>query len=397
LRTTGAQHWKPSEKVWPQIGFAIAIAWAIAAIGDTSFHRPQILVFILPIMAIAFADSDRNSARVIPFRWTWIGLFAALTAFPLLQGHNPPSHEQQDYALVAQRLELSIQAVGEIKRDPLSIELHHRLGREAAKLGHFEVAASHWNFVAALQPANGDQIQAYAETLHFVDPTLALHLWKTLLTAATETRHAVFRKIVEDHPATPSSFWIRVAQEFPDLLIFFANQPEPSGQRAFELWLNQPELSQKTPLNHALGAFARWGSRRQFEGWIASIPPPNIQSALSSATALQNQKRPDLGWCVVSQVAAFPPPLATTSKSFAEMKLSVLIDPQNFADHSRLIDQLDHQDPVYFQQLEAAASHPDAPAWFTLRLAYYFAERGDYSSATNWGIRALQEQSQSQH
>lgn len=370
------------------IGYAVAVAWAIAGFSDISLHRPALIAFGLP----ALVSVSRGNFAYQPLsriQQSILLLFIIGVGFAQIQWQDrrsapPPIARYENHPT---GVELASTTVPLLSRDQYSTTLHHQLGWSAYNHRAYNLALKHWRFVSELLPANSSQIETYASAIHTVSPELATELWHQLLGGAPEQRLERFQRILTAHAPTSLGYWNAFTADYPNLKIVIANSPTATGQRAFDSWVHDTPHREAVNVYMAVNAFALWGTSHQFSEWINDSLISWDTDLLPIAEKLGRSNRHDLAWSLISTHYGSPPspaPLKNTRNSSLPIG-----EITNFTEAAIRISQIPQDDPDYLIQLQNFASHPKAPNWFALRLAHKFGEIKDYRKATDWGIQAL--------
>jgi len=332
------------------------VAWALAAIGDVSFHRTALLVVGVPLLAIARPAHENRAGTIRP---AWV---LALVVF-LCAG-------------VASGRWWDDEPVG-----PWDMQGNHRLGYTALARGDSQTAARHFLAVVTVDSANVQALGLYGRTLMPVAPELALEFWKRLFSAANDLAPGLLdQELSRGGGGAGPVYWMRALEKRPELWVAPADADEPAAQRCFDQWRAlAPETRARSPWGRTLGAMARWGTVADLEGWLAVAPEVSLENLKNGAHMLRSRKRDDLAWTWLSH--RLPEPgWESVAEEDAGLKGRVLANPSDFVAAARLVGQTRDPDER-LKLLERIAARSDAPAAFLVRLAYVLRENGRRAEA----------------
>lgn len=332
------------------------VAWAVAATGDISFHRPELLVLGLPFLALRFPASERDAATSRAGAAAFAALaLAGIAACGLGSGAARSARDPDAPESAARRM-------------PLDPAARHRLGNRALDRGDAAAAAAHYSVVAALEPANTEAIRAYASAIAAPRPDLALPLWRRLFAGATLRGHALLAGELARPSAVDAAYWLAALEQRPELWAQVSDTDLARAQSAYEKWRRSPEQARaNTRTEAALGALARWGSVAEFDDWLAVARPSAAPGAAAEgARLLRARGRDDLAWRWL--VHRFPKPPAAIVPPEPGLAARVLANPDDLLAAARLLDQTTSAE-LRLTLLTRLASRPGAPALFHVRLA----------------------------
>ncbi len=351
------------------------VAWAAAAMGDISFHRPELLVTGLLFLALRFpaAPPSAPSSRGRPAAFAALALAALLA---VATGSN---------AIRSARDRAGPESAA--RHMPLDPATRHRLGNQAMMRGDIVGATAHYAVVAALEPANTKAIQPYARAIAAVRPDLALALWKRLLAGGAQRAHALLGEELVRPGTGDASYWMSVLDQRPELWAQIADTELPRAQSAYEKWRRAPLAALlATRPEAALGAVARWGSVAELDAWLAATrPAPDPAIAITGARLLGERGRDDLAWRWL--VHHFPKPATVVSPPDAGLGALVRANPDDLLAAAKLLDQTTEPE-LRLALLARIAARPGAPALFHVRLAHELNAAGRRQEALEAMLRA---------
>ncbi len=368
LRPSGGGDRRP-DLPWASAGLA---AWAVAALGDISFHREVLLVIGLPLLALRFPDTrdedEARSPRLAPLLVGLLALGAGAAAWwggsRLRAAHDPARADDRTAASL-----------------PLDPASRHLAGNRALARGDVERAAADYTVAAALEPANSVAIQAYARAITAGRPELALPLWRRLFAGASLRAASLLEKELARPDTRDAAYWLRALPDSPALWILPADSELPGAQNAYERWRAQPAKTKAASRWRAvLGASARWGSVREFNDWLHAAPPPgNATDAAEGADILLRLSRGDLAWPWLAR--RFPPP-APSRPQATDPALAVFVraHPDDAVAALRLLGQTESADER-IALLRSLVARPDSAPAFRVRLAHELDAAGRRAEA----------------
>lgn len=388
FRTGPAEDERGAEIRWLRDGARAAVAaWAVAACFDVSLHRAALLAIGVPLVGIAWPAGDERRSASSALAAIGVLLLAGLT----LAWHSAPPTETLRYENTAGELRLTAPAAAELARHPFDVAAHHALGYSALAAGRADLAARHFEWVRALQPANEEPIAAYARALHRFSPELARPFWKHLFAHAEERAWARLEEAWQTCPREPLSYWRDVTRARPDLLPLLASGPGNASQRCFEAWRRESlALQVQTPLRFVAPAFARWGDADGFAEWVHAAPRWAWGEGGGAADRFIGERRVDLAWVVLARMLPRRPAPDSVTRS-VDASLVVRARPGDFAATAALLARGDLNNDERERLLQAAVERPDCPAWFRIEQAYLLAERGETEAAVRALLRVARE------
>ena len=335
-------------------------AWSVAALGDVSLHRPEILVLGLPLLALfrppASAPEDPRAPRAAPLL---AGLLAASALAALLLGE----------ACIRAALDPSETSAAAASALPLDPRARHLAGNRALARGEIERAAAEYSVAAALDPANSVAIQAYARAIGASRPDLAKPLWRRLFAGATLRAPALLAEELAGPFPQDAAYWVDALSVAPALWVLPADTGLRGAQGAYERWRALPAAVRAgSPWRSVLGASARWASAREFEDWPRAVEPePAIAAAAEGGELLLSRSRDDLAW--IWLVRRLPPPALASGPHDPTLPALVRAHPDDVVAAARLLGQTASAEER-IALLQAWVRRPGSPPAFRIRLAH---------------------------
>jgi len=374
--------WRVSEEHEGLRGVVLAglVAWAVAACGDISLHRPVLLVIGLPLVAAACPlDGERNrqGRGVLAVAGALVAVMlaaASLWAVRVNQSAGDPA--SVDAAMVGLM--------------PLDSRVNHVLGCAALARGEAEAAARYFEWVAAVNPANTAAFEGYGRALMPERPDLALPFWKRLLVVSDMRAPGLLAAEMARSDGTDAIYWMRAAEERPELWVVPADTDRAGAQRCYERWLMQPaSVRARSRVMPALGAMARWGGTADLTDWLKTGPRLDASEIAPAARMLRTRGRDDLAWVWLSD--RLPVPASVKAEPDPGLKARVLANPNDLVAAARLLDQTPPGEES-LRLLERLVARPGAPAAFRLRLARALQEDGRRAEALDLMLAAAEAQ-----
>jgi len=354
-------------------------AWAVAACGDISLHRPVLLVVGLPLLAAACPmDAERRGraggAIISTGAVAVLLAVASVWAVRLNQRADDPA---------------TIDA-GMIRLLPLDSRVNHILGRSALARGDTETAARYFELVAAVEPANTAAFEGYARALMPVRPDLALSFWRRLLAVSVPRASALLRVELARPDGVSAIYWMRAAEVRPELWVVPADTDRAGAQRCYERWLMLPAgVRTGSPVAPVLGAMARWGGTADLTAWLQAGPRLQSSEIAPAGRMLRGRGRDDLAWVWLDHW--FPMPVSVKVEPDPGLKARVRANPDDTVAAARLLDQTPPGEES-LRLLERLVARPGAPAAFRLHLARALHESGRREEALDLMLAAAEAQ-----
>lgn len=329
------------------------VVWAVAAIGDVSFHRAVTLVIGLPLLAIVWPGDTPSRQSRAP---TWTKLIGATLA-----------------------LVLACMVVWD-RAGPLDGQVNHERGFAALSAADTAGAAKHFTAVVAVDPANTAALQLYARALMPNDPERALPLWRRLFVAAGPRASVFLNEELRRDQSVTLSYWMRAVETLPEMWVLLADRDELAAQQYFERWRTASEEARaRSPLWAVLGALARWGNVADVLAWMTASPDVPLNEALHGARFLNERGRRDLAWTWLAGALPDPAGIAGVEPD-AGLRARVRANPGDFVAAARLLAQTESADER-LGLLRQWSVRAEAPAWFRIRLAHTLHAAGQREEA----------------
>ncbi len=338
------------------------VIWAVAAVGDISFHRAVTLVIALPLLAIVgAADGEGRKARAAG----WTNLIG-----------------------VALALVLAGLAMWE-RAGPLDMQVNHQRGFAALSDTDVERAAEFFEAAVAVDPANTAALQLYARALMSTAPERALPFWRRLFVAAGSRASGFLTEELTRNPMVPLRYWRKAVETRTDLWVVLADRDEAGAQGYFERWRTAPdEARARSPQWAVLGALARWGSVADMTTWLTIRPGKVNHDAAHGARFLRERGRGDIAWEWLAH--GFPEgPMTSAREPDVGLRARVMANPDDYVAAARLLAQVGSEEER-LRLLRRWSERPEAPAWFRIRLAYALRAAGLREEALTTMIEAAE-------
>lgn len=352
----------PSEDRSPHLGAtAVLVAWMVAAVGDISFHRVELLVLALPLLAQRFPARNASKHTPLPVLGpAFAGILAIAALVSIFYGRH-----RIDQALDP----AASPAIGSPAVLPLDPAARHLAGNRALARGDLPRASVEYTLAAALDPANSIAIEAYARALAHSRPDLALPLWRRLFEGASERAPGLLREELTRAGAPDASYWLRALPERPSLWILPADSELRGAQSAYEKWLRLPaSIHAASPWPSVLGASARWGTAKEFAAWLSCTKHTRTaEAAAHGGDLLHRRSRDDLAWLWLNHALPTLPTAPARSPDPA-LKAVVLANPSDTVAAMRLVEQTSGS-AERLTLLKRLCARANSPASFRLLLA----------------------------
>ena len=284
---------------------------------------------------------------------------------------------------------------------PLSPELRERIGlRQMRSLGLSKPALWQGNLAVAarLEPGSWGILEAQARACQSVAPGLAVHYWEMAVERGGIHRDDVLQMAVQETTAESpiaQASWGRYAEANPKLLLSFAQLvPEPQARYYFALWWQTRAFSADlSPGELALfyRNAPRWGTRAQFDEWMARHAHWRARDYLQWASLLHAWMDDRAAWQILSQFISEPDlPKAQPNMALSQLEAKWRIDPRNFviAQELAVARYLAGDATAADQVIVAAAGEKGAPPWFVHKAAFALARSGRFGEAAALLLRA---------
>lgn len=360
---------------------AVLAAWGVAALGDVSFHRVELLVLGLPALAACF-PAPEPAAGAAPRRRRPLALLVSVLALGAAAAGLAGEawlRAARDPARSDPRLAAAL---------PLDPAVRHLSGNRALERGDLDRAAVEYTVASALDPANTLAIQAYARAFTGARPELATPLWRRLFAGAGDGPRAadLLREELSRPGTRDAYFWMEVLDARPALWVVAADTELRGAQPAYERWRRRPAAERAaSPWRSALGASARWGGAREFAQWLGEDPARRKPAEIAfGGDFLRERGRDDLAWLWLSRHLPAPAPRPPASPD-PLLRAFVLANPDDALAAARLLEQTE-SGPERLAILERLVARPRTPASFRIRLAYELHAAG----RTREALTALQ-------
>lgn len=340
---------------------AALVAWMVAAVGDISFHRVELLVLGLPLLAQRFPARNTSTRAPLPLLGpSCASILAVATLVSIFYGRHRVD-EALDPAASA--------AAGSPAVLPLDPAARHLAGNHALARGDLPRAAVEYTVAAALDPANSIAIEAYARAIAHSRPDLALPLWRRLFEGASERAQGLLKEELTRVDAPDASYWLRALPERPTLWILPADSDLRGAQSAYEKWLRLPaSIRAASPWQSVLGASARWGTAKEFAAWLSDVKHASTADAAANGGELLSRRgRDDLAWLWLNHALPAPPTSPGRAPDPA-LKAVVLANPSDTVAAMRLVEQTNGS-AERLALLKTLNARANAPATFRLLLA----------------------------
>lgn len=359
---------------------AAVAAWVMAAIGDVSFHRAALLALAVPLIGIGWPATRAGRPAG---NWNWM-LGALLLVVGLLVWRWGSNAVEPGAGYVGSGVDARLNEAGaaQLRAHPLDARWHHELGVSAFAARRPDLAARHFRWRVALQPANEEAVASYARTLHSESPELARPLWVHLFKHADERAWPRLAETLTTLGREPMAYWQQVTQARPDLWALLADSDGPRAQRCFEAWRAVPlALRLQMPLRQGAPAFARWSDVETFREWVQAAPRWRWSDGLHAAEQLLGRGRSDLAWVLLERMARRQPPPEGVAGRALRPELMLRARPGDFAAMAAVLARGNPTPERRWEILRDAVQRPGCPAWFRVELAHVRAEAGEIEVA----------------
>jgi len=360
---------------WGTAGLALA-ALAVACpmrLGTRPFAQPRIAALI-PLGVAVF--------------WAWPFIFDAPEWSPLSLTRLLARNGASPASVSLPKLEAALRYF------PLSPELRQAVGlRQMQALGLAKPALWQANLAAAarLEPGSWGILEAQARACQSVAPALALHYWEMAIERGGIHRDEVLLLAVQETTAaspTAEASWGRYAEANPKLLLAMAQLvPEPEARYDFALWWKDRAFSQSLSADEVVLYYRnamRWGTRAQFDEWMARHADWRVRDYLQWASLLHAWTDDRKAWKVLSETFSEPDlPKNAPKMPLDQLEVKRRISPRNFvvAQELAMARHLAGNQTGADEVIVATAQEKDSPMWFVHKAAYILARNGRFGEA----------------
>jgi O-antigen ligase len=275
---------------------------------------------------------------------------------------------------------------------PLSSELHEKIGiREMRSLGLTTPGPWQGNLAVAarLEPGSWGILATQARACQRLSPGLAVHYWEMAVERGGIHRDEVLRLGVRETTAaspTAEASWGRYAEANPTLLLPFAQLlPDQEARYYFALWWKERALSEAlSPTELALyyQNAQRWGSRAQFDDWMARHADWRTRDFLQWASLLHAWGDDRRAWEMLAEFIAEPGLPKAQSKTDPLDKKWRISSRRFFLTQQLAMTRYENGDKARGDEIIVdAATEEGSPPWFVRKAAYILARSGRLGEA----------------